>query len=168
MHAPELIPACAAANEAAHVWWEIGREQVQRVRKKTRMSPKDRLDAMERVEENLDDRKVVLIENCPIDRSQLMEEIAWFLDHNEISSADLLGVAHISFDEMACMNAGEDFIIGVSLPPGDDGHDTEARARAITEIVRQELMILGIPFEHDRGPRIRVLGAQFADIAALC
>jgi len=64
------------------------------------------------------------------------------------------------------MNAGEDFTIGVTLPPGDDGHDAEPRTRVVAEIVRQELMIYGVPFEWDGGSRIRVLGPQPAAVAA--
>ncbi len=159
---PELIPARAAANEAARVRWETGRQEATRVREKTRLSPADRLDAMERVEENLDHRHIALVESCPVDRGLLMEELVGALDDNGFSTADLQGVAYISPDDTAAMHAGEDFTIGITLPPGDDGHDAEARTRAVAEVVWRELVIAGVPFDWRGDDQISVLGARSA------
>jgi hypothetical protein len=162
-YSPELISARAAANEAARVAWEIGRREAERIRKGSPMTTGERLDAMEKVEENLMHRRVALIEDCPADPSLLGEGIVDALLDNGVEPHAVSGVACITAEETAAMRRGEDFFIHITSPPDDDRLNEEGERRwleAVGEIVHQELTIAGVPHAWTGGGSLLVRGRE--------
>jgi len=167
--APELLTARSVADNVDSMLTKLDRQGEKH--EKIEQPMVHLRQAMGDLTDNLMDRKVLPWSYFPVNSSTLMqemEEIARRIPNDLKLRNAILGVAYRTPDDMAAMWEGEDFYISVTLPPWDDGHSAEARTRSVAELVSQELMFVGVPFEWDGGPRIRVIGTKSAAVASLC
>jgi hypothetical protein len=143
----------AVADDAARLRWKIERGEAERIPEGTPMTIGERLDALDEVSHNLEDRQISVIDiDCsPTDHSELDEQIRRALENREVSPDKLCGVACVHIEDEGALRRGEEFGIYVSLPPSDDGRDAERRVRAVAAMVHQELFLARVPHTWDGG-----------------